>query len=138
MTSHDPDFDDKAVDICALYLEPEDNWAVFSIDEKTAIQAKSRTNPTRPSQPGGASGPGRPARQEFEYQRHGTKALFAAFECATGKVTAAPTDSIRSANFVAFLADLHSQVPAHQEQPPGGRPIRRLGRRVLSHASLRS
>ena len=115
MTSHDPDFDDKAVDICALCLEPEDNWAVFSIDEKTAIQAKSRANPTRPSQPGGASGPGRPARQEFEYRRHGTKALFAAFECATGKVTAAPTDSIRSANFVAFLADLHSQVPAHQE-----------------------
>ena len=30
MTSHDPDFDDKAVDVCGLYLQPEDNWAVFS------------------------------------------------------------------------------------------------------------
>ena len=46
MTSHDRDFDDKAVDICALYLRPEEHWAVFSIDEKTGIQAKSRTNPT--------------------------------------------------------------------------------------------
>lgn len=116
MTSHDPDFDDKAVDICALYLRPEDNWAVFSIDEKTAIQAKSRANPTRPARPRSASSPkGRPAQQEFEYQRHGTKALFAAFECATGKVIAAPTDSTRSENFVAFLAELDSQVPAHLE-----------------------
>ena len=116
MTSHDGDFDDKAVDICALYLRPEAHWAVFSIDEKIGIQAKSRVNPTRPAQPAGASGPvGRPAQQEFEYRRHGTKALFAAFECATGKVTATPTDSTRSENFVAFLADLESQVPAHLE-----------------------
>ena len=109
MTSHDAAFDDKAVDICALYLEPEDNWAVFSVDEKTAIQAKSRTNPTRPARPADASNPvGRPAQQEFEYQRHGAKALFAAFECATGKVVAAPTDSVKSTNFVSFLADLDS------------------------------
>ena len=109
MTSHDPAFDDKAVDICALYLEPEDNWAVFSVDEKTAIQAKSRTNPTRPARPADASNPvGRPAQQEFEYQRHGAKALFAAFECATGKVVAAPADSVKSTNFVSFLADLDS------------------------------
>ena len=116
MTSHDPAFDDKAVDICALYLEPDDNRAVFSVDEKTAIQAKSRTNPTRPARPADASSPaGRPAQQEFEYKRHGAKALFAAFECATGKVIATPADSIKSANFVSFLADLDSQVPAHLE-----------------------
>ena len=109
MTSHDAAFDDKAVDICALYLEPEDNRAVFSVDEKTAIQAKSRTNATRPARPADASNPvGRPAQQEFEYQRHGAKALFAAFECATGKVIATPADSIKSANFVSFLADLDS------------------------------
>ena len=109
MTSHDAAFDDKAVDICALYLEPEDNWAVFSVDEKTAIQAKSRTNATRPARPADASSPvGRPAQQEFEYQRHGAKALFAAFECATGKVVATPADSVKSTNFVSFLADLDS------------------------------
>jgi transposase len=116
MTSHDSDFDDKAADVCALYLSPEDNWAVFSVDEKTGIQAKSRTNPTRPAQPRSASDPqGRPARQEFEYRRHGTAALFAAFECATGEVVATPVDSIRSDNFVAFLAQLDSLVPAHLE-----------------------
>lgn len=115
MTSHDPDFDDKAADICALYLQPPQNWAVFSVDEKTGIQAKSRTNPTRPARPAAGDAKGRPARQEFEYRRHGTAALFAAFECATGEVVAAPTDSIRSDNFVAFLAELDSLVPAHLE-----------------------
>ena len=110
MTSHDPDFDDKAVDVCGLYLQPEDNWAVFSVGEKTAIQARSRVGATRAARPAGLA-----ARQEFEYRRHGTVSLFAAFECATGKVVAAPTDSIRSQNFVAFLAELDSQVPAHLE-----------------------
>ena len=114
MTSHDPDFDAKAADICGLYLDPPQNWAVFSVDEKTGMQAKSRTNPTRPAAPADG-GAGRRAQQEFEYKRHGTRALFAAFECATGEVTAAPTDSIRSDNFVAFLADLDSMVPAHLE-----------------------
>ena len=42
--------------------------------------AKSRTNPTRAARPVGGGGAGRPAQQEFEYRRHGTVALFAAFE----------------------------------------------------------
>ncbi len=116
MTSHDPAFDTKAVDVCGLYLTPEDNWAVFSIDEKTGIQARSRVDPTRPARPAGdVDEAGRSVTQEFEYQRHGTKALFAAFECATGEVYAQPTDSTRSTNFVAFLADLDRQVPAQLE-----------------------
>ena len=109
MTSHDPDFDTKAVDICGLYLNPDENWAVFSIDEKTGIQAKSRTNPTQPA------APEQPARQEFEYKRHGTRALFAAFDCGTGEVIARPTESTRAENFIGFMNDLDSQVPAHLE-----------------------
>ena len=88
---------------------PKRNWAVFSIDEKTGMQAKSRINPTRPA------APGKPARQEFEYKRHGTRALFAAFECATGEVIVRPTGSTRAANFIGFLNELDSQVPAHLE-----------------------
>lgn len=109
VTSHDPDFDNKAVDVCGLYLDPGENWAVFSIDEKTGIQARSRVNPTVPARPGQA------ARQEFEYRRHGTRALFAAFECGTGEVIVRPTDSTRAANFIGFLNELDSQVPAHLE-----------------------
>jgi transposase len=110
MTSHDPDFDAKAVDVCGLYLDPQENWAVFSVDEKTGMQAKSRINPTQP-----AGVDGEAARQEFEYKRHGTKALFAAFECGTGEVIVRPSDSTKSVNFVSFLAELDAQVPAHLE-----------------------
>jgi len=109
MTSHDPEFDSKAVDVCGLYLDPAENWAVFSVDEKTGIQAKSRVNPTLPAVQA------RPVQQEFEYRRHGTRALFAAFECGTGEVTVRTTDSTRSVNFVSFLAELDAQVPAHLE-----------------------
>jgi len=109
MTSHDPDFDAKAVDVCGLYLDPEDHWAVFSIDERTGIQAKSRVHPTRPARAG------EPAHQEFEYRRHGTQALFAALDCRTGEITGRATDSIKSTNFVSFLAELEASVPAELE-----------------------
>ncbi len=52
MTSHDPDFWEKAADVCGLYLNPPDNAVVWSVDEKSGIQAKSRVNPTRPAIPG--------------------------------------------------------------------------------------
>lgn len=61
MTSHDPDFWEKAADVCGLYLNPPQNAVVWSVDEKTAIQAKSRINLTQPPRPAeGAVGRFRP------------------------------------------------------------------------------
>jgi transposase len=106
MTSHDPDFLAKAAEVCGLYLDPPEGAVVFSVDQKTGMQATSRVNPTRPA------APGRAARQEFEYRRHGTAVLFAALDVHHGEVIPQISDSSRSANFVAFLADLDRQVPA--------------------------
>lgn len=53
---------------------------LVSVDEKTGIQALERIHPTRPMEPG------KPEAVEFEYQRHGTQALIANFEVATGKM----------------------------------------------------
>jgi transposase len=100
MTSHDPDFWEKAADVCGLYLNPPQNAIVYSIDEKSGMQAKSRTNPTKPAIPG------LPARQEFEYRRHGTAVLYAALDVHDGGVDGWVADSTRSDNFVAFLSDL--------------------------------
>ena len=72
MTSHDPDFWERAGDVCGLYLNPPENAVVWSVDEKSGMQAKSRVNPTLPAVPGV------PVRREFEYRRHGTAVLFAA------------------------------------------------------------
>jgi transposase len=106
MTSHDPDFWERAGDVCGLYLNPPDNALVWSVDEKTGMQATSRVNPTRPAVPG------IPVRREFEYRRHGTAVLFAALNLHDGDVAGWVTDSTRSENFVAFLADLVAQTPA--------------------------
>ncbi len=106
MTSHDPDFWEKAGDVCGLYLNPPENAVVWSVDEKSGMQAKSRVNPTRPAVPG------IPARREFEYRRHGTAVLFAGLDVHDGGVAGWVTDSTRSENFVEFLGDLVAQTPA--------------------------
>lgn len=106
MTSHDPDFWEKAGDVCALYLNPPENVVVWSVDEKSGMQAKSRVNPTMQAVPG------IPVRCEFEYRRHGTAVLFAALNVHEGDVAGWVTDSTRSENFVDFLGDLVRQTPA--------------------------
>lgn len=105
MTSKDPQFWAKAGDVCALYLNPPTNVVVWSVDEKTGMQAKSRINPTKPAIPG------TPRRQEFEYRRNGTAVLFAGLNVHDGTIAGWVTDSSRSENFVEFLADLVSQTP---------------------------
>ena len=107
MTSHDPDFWAKAADVCGLYLNPPENAVVWSVDEKTGIQAKSRINPTKPARPG------TPERREFEYERNGTAVLFAGLDVHEGSVAAWVTDSTCSDNFVTFLWDLMDQTPKH-------------------------
>src|ERR1039458_433562 len=105
MTSHDPDFWEKAGDVCGLYLNPPENAVVWSVDEKSGMQAKSRVNPSRPAVPG------IPARREFEYRRNGTAGLFAGLDVHEGTVAGWVTDSTRSDNFVEFLSDLVAQTP---------------------------
>jgi len=109
MTSHDPDFWAKAADVCGLYLEPPENAVVYSIDEKSGMQAKSRTHPTKPAVPGS------PARREFEYKRHGTAVLYAALEVHDGGIDGWVTDSTRADNFIAFLTDLVAKTPTGLE-----------------------
>lgn len=106
MTSHDPEFWGRAGDVCGLYLNPPENAVVWSVDEKSGMQAKSRVNPTLPARPGVA------ARREFEYRRHGTAVLFAGLNVHEGDVAGWVTDSTRSENFVDFLGDLVAQTPA--------------------------
>jgi transposase len=106
MTSHDPDFLSKAADVCGLYLNPPENAVVYSVDEKSQIQAKSRPTRTRPAVPGMR------VRRDPNYVRNGTCVLFAALDVHDGGVDGWVTDSTRSTNFVAFLQDLVTRTPA--------------------------
>src|SRR5439155_8140675 len=64
----DPAAEDKIYDVVGLYLNPPTNAVVVSLDEKTQIQALSRTQPLLPLRPG------LPARQTHDYRRNGLTA----------------------------------------------------------------
>ena len=109
LSSNDPDFETKAADVIGLYLNPPQNAVVFSVDEKTAIQALDRKDPVLPLSPGRAE------RHGFEYYRHGTLSLYAAFNTKTGEVLGKTATRHTSAEFVAFLTDIAANQPRGKE-----------------------
>src|SRR5262245_54445181 len=109
MASDDPDFEAKAADVIGLYLNPPAHAAVFCVDEKTAIQALDRLDPVLPLSPG------RLERHGFEYYRHGTLSLYAAFNTKTGEVLGRTAPRHTSAEFVAFLADICAHQPKRRQ-----------------------
>jgi transposase len=116
MESNDPKFEAKAADIIGLYLNPPSHAAVFCVDEKTAIQALDRLDPVLPLSPGRAE------RHGFEYYRHGTLSLYAAFNTQTGSVLGKTPPRHTSAEFVAFLADIvANQSKGKQIHPKASR-----------------
>ncbi|MBX3059930.1 MAG: transposase [Anaerolineae bacterium] len=79
---------------------------VYSCDEKTGIQALERTHPTKPMIPG------KPSLIEYEYIRHGTQALIANLEVATGQcLTPSIADTRTEADFVAHIEQTVAQDP---------------------------
>jgi transposase len=109
LASNDPDFETKAADVIGLYLNPPAHAAVFCVDEKSAIQALDRKDPVLPLSPGRAE------RHGFEYYRHGTLSLYAAFNTKTGEVLGKTAARHTSAEFVAFLSDLVVNQPKGQQ-----------------------
>jgi transposase len=98
--STDPRAEEKIHDVVGLYLNPPTNAVVLSVDEKTQVQALSRTQPLLPLRPG------LPARQTHDYRRNGVTSLYAALEVATGRVVGACRPTHTGADFLAFLQRL--------------------------------
>jgi hypothetical protein len=120
----DPDFETKCADICAVYQAastaaeqgvthsacgtqafPNAEVQTVSIDEMTGIQALERVAKTLPMKPGYIE------RREFEYIRHGTKTLIAAFDVTSGKVRGTIGDTRTEVDFVSFLETLFASAP---------------------------
>jgi transposase len=102
----DPAFDAKCADICEVYkaaASAEDACRTVSIDEMTGIQALERIAPGLPMMPGKVE------RREFEYRRHGTQTLIAAFDVATGKVEGVIGNTRTEKDFARFLRSLLSR-----------------------------
>lgn len=100
----DPNFFARASEVCDLYLHPPAGSIVVCIDEKTAIGARSRKHPEQPARPG------RVARREFEYVRHGTVSIMAALYVHTGEVVTERITRNDSATFIEFLTMLDQRI----------------------------
>src|SRR5712671_5280124 len=99
--SDDPEFAAKAADVVGLYMAPPENAIVICVDEKPSIQALERTQGYLKMPNGRALGG-----HSHDYKRNGTSTLFAAFEVATGKVTAAHKKRRRRIEFLDFMNDI--------------------------------
>jgi transposase len=103
--SNDPLFVDKVRDIVGLYVNPPEHAVVLCVDEKSQVQALNRSQPLLPLMPG------RPSSRTHTYVRHGTTALFAALDVATGKVIGKCRRRHRASEFLQFLNQIDGDVP---------------------------
>ena len=103
--SNDPLFVEKVRDIVGLYLDPPESAVVLCVDEKSQVQALNRSQPVLPMLLA------RPELQTHTYVRHGTTALFAALDVATGRVIGQCRRRHRATEFVKFLNQIEQSVP---------------------------
>jgi transposase len=104
--SPDPDFRPKVRAICDEYLRPPGpGETVVCVDEKTGMQALEHKHPLEPP------GVGRAGRREFEYVRHGTWTLFAAFNPHTGEVFGRCSKRRKYDDLMRFMEQLARHYP---------------------------
>ncbi len=104
--SNDPEFVAKAAEVVGLYMAPPENAIVICVDEKPSIQALERAQGYL-KLPSGRTLTGR----SHDYKRNGTSTLFAAFEVATGKVSAAHKKRRRRVEFLDFMNGIVAAYP---------------------------
>lgn len=103
--SPDPEFAAKVRFICGLYRYPPPGATVLCVDEKTGMQALERKYPTR------WPGPGQAGHWEYEYIRHGTRALIASWDIRTGRVLAQCGPRRTADDLLAFMEMVAQRYP---------------------------
>lgn len=98
--SKDPAYQEKMQAIVSLYTDPPRGEPVVCVDEKTGMQALSRSRQLKRSEPGQLG------RYEFEYKRNGTRCLFACFNIRTGRVLGRCTRTRKRVDFFAFMDEV--------------------------------
>jgi len=102
--SRDPHFIEKLHDVVGLYLNPPEHAMVFSVDEKSQIQALDHTQPGLPMKRGRAE------TVTHDYKRNGTTTLFAALNTLDGKVIGQCLPRHRHQEFLQFLRIVNRQT----------------------------
>ena len=79
---------------------------VLCLDEKTSLQPRTRTTPSKPAQCDNV-----PVRLEHEYVRKGAVNLFAAFDTRTGEVAGVLRQRKRQVEFLELLEKIDAMTP---------------------------
>ena len=114
-TEKDPvRFQQQVEEVCRTYLEAparnaEDGTRTVSVDEMTGLQALERTAPDKEVCPGEV------AKQEFEYERHGTTTLIGNFDVVSGEMFAETIQPTRTEE--DFAEHLKRTVATDPEAP---------------------
>jgi len=103
--SNDRHFLEKLTDVVGLYLNPPEHALLFSVDEKSQIQALDRTQPSLPLKRG------RAGTMTHDYKRNGTTTLFAALDILKGEVIGQCMQRHRHQEFLKFLRTIDSSTP---------------------------
>ncbi len=107
--SKDPEFKEKTNEIVDLYTNPPEGCAVIcGVDEKP-IQATEHKHDRKPAVPGKA------AKVEYEYIRHGTQALIAGFDIGNGHVTAQCGDTRKSTDLINFMEGISAAYTGYDK-----------------------
>lgn len=104
--SNDPAFAEKLHDVVGLYVDPPAHAVVLSVDEKSQIQARDRTQPGLPLKKG------RGATLTHDDKRNGTTTLFAALNVLEGTIIGRNMQRHRHQEFIRFLNAIEREVPA--------------------------
>ncbi len=104
--SNDAQFTEKLEDVIGLYLSPPEHALVFSVDEKSQIQALDRTQPGLPLKRG------RLATMTHDYKRNGTTTLFAALNTLDGSVIGTCMKRHRHDEWLKFLRLIDKRTPS--------------------------
>lgn len=107
--SRDPKFLEKLDDVIGLYLNPPEHALVFSVDEKSQIQALDRTQPGLPLVLG------RAGTMTHDYKRHGTTTLFTALNTLDGTVIGTCMPQHRHQEWIKFLELIDRETPKDKE-----------------------
>jgi transposase len=106
--AYEADFDAKVSEINGLYKQAPQlakrGQRIESTDEMTGVQALERKHPDLPLLPG------KVARREFEYERHGTLTFMFNFDVVTGQLAACTASKTR--NEQDFLQHIRNRVIA--------------------------
>lgn len=104
LKSEDPAFLAKAERICRLYLRPPKGAVVVCVDEKP-MQVLARKYPARVDPRDGS------VRFEYEYVRHGTQALLAAYDVQSARVFGRVVPHRDAAALMSFMNAVARRYP---------------------------